>query len=139
MTRRLPPKTWVYSPPKPAKPKVPDDVKTAVQAKANVLIETRLKPAFIEPPPAEPRFNYIVDLFTKWYRGYFYFCATYASPGPYAISPSFETKFARLEYLGPDRFNLSFMRHTGEWVELYQAIPLDECLTAIQEDGWFHP
>jgi hypothetical protein len=31
------------------------------------------------------------------------------------------------------------MRHTGQWVELYEALSVDECLKAIQHDPWFVP
>ena len=85
------------------------------------------------------QFNYIVDIYTKWYRNYFYFCAKYACPGPNATSPFFETKFARLEYVGSDRFHLSFMRHTEEWVELYQNLSLNGCLEAIRNEPYFQP
>jgi hypothetical protein len=135
-TRR---KTWVYSPPQQAKPRVPDALKREVDAKARALIEAVLKPQHVKPPPADERFNYLVDIYTKWYRCYFYFCATYASPGPTALSPSFEVRFARLEYLGTDRFSLAFMRHTGQWVELYPSLTLDECLAAIKDEPYFLP
>ncbi len=69
----------------------------------------------------------------------FNFCSTYACPGPNAISPSFESKFARMEYVGNSRFNLSFLRHTGKWVELFTGLTLDECLKAVREDPWFVP
>jgi len=29
------------------------------------------------------------------------------------------------------------MRHTGQWVELYDALSVDECLQAIRDDPWF--
>ncbi len=132
-------KTWVYDPPKPSAPKVSERVKIEVQTKADQLIETVLKPKHVQPPPTDNDFNYIVDLFSKWYRHYFYFCAKYCSPGPNAISPFFETKFARMEYVGGNRFNLSFMRHTGEWIEIYPNSSLDECLTIIQNDSLFDP
>ena len=48
---------WVKSPPKQPKPKVPDAVKTNVEAKANDLIETVLKPNHIKPPSGDERFN----------------------------------------------------------------------------------
>jgi hypothetical protein len=69
--RRKPPKTWVYSPPKPPKAKPPEATKIAVETKASALIESVLKPAHVEPPPAESQFNYIVDIYGKWYRSYF--------------------------------------------------------------------
>jgi hypothetical protein len=133
-------KTWVYSPPKPPTPKAPESVKVKVTQTANELVETILKPRHIKPPPKDDHFNYIVDIYAKWYRHYFYFCAKYAVPGPNVLAPFFEAKFARLEYVGGiDRFNLSFMRYTGEWVEIYPNISLAKCLTAIKDESFFHP
>jgi len=31
------------------------------------------------------------------------------------IENSFESKYAQLEYLGNDEFELSYIRHTGQW------------------------
>ncbi|WP_024297012.1 hypothetical protein [Methylomicrobium lacus] len=132
-------KTWVYSPQKPPAPKVPASVKAEAEQKARQLIETTLIPQYIKPAPKDYGFNYLVDIYTKWYRHYFYFCAKYCSPDPNALSPDFETKFARLEYVGENRFNLSFMRHTGEWIEVYPNLSFDECLTAIKVDPFFRP
>jgi hypothetical protein len=131
-------KRWVYSPPRPPKPKVPEVTKTEVTKAAEELVEAILKPQYIKPPSKDERFKYIVDIYTKWYRNY-YFCAKYTCPGPNAISPSFESKFARMEYVGDSRFHLSFMRHTEEWVELYQGLSLNECLEAIREEPCFQP
>ena len=72
---------WIYSPPRPPKPKVPE------AAKAGDLINTVLKPAHLKPPPEDPRFNHLVDIYPKWYRNYFYFCSRYCCPGPNAIAP----------------------------------------------------
>ena len=44
-----------------------------------------------------------------------------------------------MEYLGNSTFALYFMRHTGEWVGLYDALSVDESLKAIQDDSWFVP
>lgn len=134
-----PRKMWVYSPPKSPVPKVPASAKAEVQQKADRFVETVLKPRHIKPPPEDNRFNYIVDIYTKWYRHYFYFCATYRSSDPDAPSPDFEVKFARLEYVGPDCFKLSFMRHTGEWIEIYPDIALDKSFASIKDDPFFFP
>ena len=134
---KKPKKAWVYAPKKPPKQKVPDDLKSKVEAQANELVEKVLKPRHVQPPPEEPRFNYITDIWTKWHQSYFYFGATYACPGPNAISPSFETKFARLEFVGGNKFALSYMRHTGKWWEVFSRLSLDECLEHVRDDPIF--
>jgi hypothetical protein len=133
------PRRWMYSPPRPAKPAVPETLKAEVEAKARELIDTVLKPRHIEPPPKDPRWNYIIDLGAKWYRNYFYFSSTYACPGPNALSPTFESKFARMEYVGDNRFNLAYMRHTGKWWKVFQGLTSDECLDMIRDEGLFQP
>lgn len=130
---------WVYAPKKPTPPKVPESLKREVETKANELVETVLKPTHVLPPPEDPQFNYIEDITTKWYRSYFYFTALYRSAGPYAMGGTFESKFARLEYIGDGRFNLAAMRYTEEWMEIAPNRALDECLAAVRDDPWFHP
>ena len=61
----------------------------------------------------------------------------YCSPGPNAIEPFFELKFARMEYLANERYNLAFMRYTGQWCEIGANLSLDECLHEIKFDPWF--
>jgi hypothetical protein len=132
-------KTWVYNLKKKPRPKVPDSVKAELKQKADSLIQNVLKPEYIKPPPEDSTFNYIVDIFSKWYRGYFYFCSTYNCPGPTAISPSFNDNFARLEYVGRDKFNLAYMRHTGQWFEIGLDLSLQECLDEIEKGHHFTP
>ena len=128
---------WVFSPSKQAN--LPNDVKANVTAKAKDIIDTVLKPEYVKPPAEDKRFNYIVDIYSKWHRNYFYFCAKYACHGPNAISPYFEVKFARLEYVGNNQFNLAYMRHTEKWLELYTELFLVECLKAIRDEPHFLP
>jgi hypothetical protein len=131
-------KMWVFSPPKTPAPKVPANVKAEIETRANELV-TQLKRKRIHPPPAADEFqiNYLTDIYTKWYRHYFYVCAKYCVPGPNALVPFFEVKLARLEYIEPNCFNLSFMRYTGEWVLLHSNLTLDDCLTSIAEEPYF--
>jgi len=130
-------KRWVYSPKKPPKAKITDTVKQKVMTSADKLVKTVLKPKNIQPPPENPQFNYIVDIYTKWYRSYFYFYAKYCCTSPHCIEPFFDSGFARIEYVGHDHFNLSYMRHTGKWAEIYTGLSLEECLTAIKEEPFF--
>lgn len=120
-----------------SRPRVPDDVKQRVQREGDALVAEVLRPRKVKPPPENPEWNYVSDVFTRWYHSWFYFCATYTSPSPRALSPTFETRFARMEYAGDERFHLAFMRYTGEWIEIYRDIPLAAALAAIRDDPYF--
>jgi hypothetical protein len=133
------PKQWVYSPQSLPKPKVPDTVKQLVQDRCDAFVETTLKPQFVQPPPDDTRFNYIVDLYNLWYRNSFYFCAKYKCPAPNCISEFFEVRYTRLEYTGPDTFSLAYMRHTGKWQVVVTDLSLDESLATIQSTAIFWP
>jgi len=134
-----PRKVGMLSPAKSPKPPLPESIKAELTAKAMHLIENVLKPKHVLPPKPDSQFNYITDLSGKWNRGYFYFIASYACPGLNAFSPAFETKFARMEYLGDGKFSLSYLRHTGAWFEIYETPSMDESLKAIQDDPCFTP
>ncbi len=107
-------KTWVFNP-KREPLEVPEKVKVQVTEKFDALVENVLKPLYVKPPPKDKRFNYLVDISTKWHRQFFYVNGTFFCPGPNRISPTFETGFVRLEYIGHGRFNVAYMRHTGKW------------------------
>ena len=122
-------KIWVYNPPKRPKPKVPDEIKQKLQEKGNELVETIFKSKYIKPIPEPLLLNHIIDIYTKWYRNYFYFCSKYKCP-PDAISSSFESKFARMEFIDNDKFQLSYMRHTEKWWPLNTG-SIEDCLKSI--------
>lgn len=119
---------------------VTGSIKAEVETKARDLIDNVLKPKHVLPPPVGAQFNYIIDIQAKWYRNYFYFSSIYACPGPNALFPTFESKFARMEPLGDGKFALYGMRYTGkEWVGVLDARSVDDCMKAIQDDPWFAP
>ncbi len=121
-----PRKPWNTRPPKRST-SLTASIKANVETEAKALIDHVLKPKYVLPPTNDENSNYITDIGAKWYRNYFYFFSTYTCPRPNALSPTFEAKFARMEYLGNDRFALYFMRHTGEWVGIYDGLSVDEC------------
>jgi len=122
-------KTWVYSPPRKPKPKVPDEIRQALQEKGDEIVEKIFKSDYLKPVPEQLTINHLIDFYTKWYRNYFYFCSKYKCP-PEAHSSSFESKFARIEYIGNNMFELSYMRHTGQWGQL-ETGTMDDCLKSI--------
>ncbi len=128
---------WVFVPKKAAKVKVTDLVKSEMKKKAIKVIENKLKPMHIKEYPKNHEFNYIVDISYKWHQKYFYLIAKYCCPNPNAIQPFFECKFARMQYMGDDKFNLSYMRHTEKWFEIAENLTVDECLKSVAEDPYF--
>ena len=42
-----------------------------------------------------------------------------------------------MEYIGKNQFNLSYMRHTGQWHEIYSGLSLDECLVKVKDEVRF--
>jgi len=132
-------KRWMKVPPKPARPKMPDHLKQEIQQKADEFLESYLKPTFILLPPKEPKFNYIVEIFTKWHQRYFYFCSKYRCVHENCISEFFEMKFTRLEYAGNNRFNVSYMRHTEQWFEILEGVSLEESFQAMKDMELLHP
>jgi len=132
-------KRWMKVHPKPASPKIPDDFKLEAQRKADAFLESYLKPTFLRPPPKDPKWNYIVEIFTKWHQRYFYFCSKYRCVHEGCISEFFESRFARLEYVGNRKFNVAYMRHTGQWWEILQGLSLEECFEEIRLQELLHP
>jgi hypothetical protein len=126
-----------WRPSSPQKPTIPSILKTEVTKQAQDFVDTVLKPRYVQEPPEDPQFNYLTEVFIRWYHSYLYFAATYCVPGPNALVPSFEAKFARMEFAGGMLFHLAFMRHNGEWVPLYTDQTLEECLNAIRDAPFF--
>lgn len=139
MAKKKQPKRWVYSPSPKASTGLDAAMKSQIEAKVRELIDKELKPKHVKPPPEGARFNYITDITFKWHGTTLFLVAVYACPGPNAISPTFEERFDRLRPAAGGKFDLSFMRHTGQWVELFQGQTLDECLREIRDDPWFMP
>lgn len=137
MAKKKPKAMWTWAPDRRTKPKVPDDLKKEVQTKANELVEKVLRLAYIKPPPEKAEWNYPTEIWTKWHSAFFYFGSTWASPGPDRVAPTFEVRFARMEYIGDHRFNLAYHRHTGKWCMIHPGLTLDDCLKLIGEGGPF--
>ena len=129
-------KGWYYNPPKP---KVPEVEKNRIKSICGEYIRTVLKPKHIIPSPSHKEYYHIEDMFTKWWRNYFYFYAKYHYTYPNAIKEFLDHGFARLEYVNEHRFNLSYMRHTGQWWEVFSELSLEECLDTIEEMPHFNP
>ena len=128
-------KQWGYSPPTPT---ISAALKHEVAQKAQPIVRA-WQENYIQPAPTDQRFNYRIDLWTKWYRSAFYFCGTYASPQPNALAPTFEVRYARMTSAGDRNFNVAYMRHTEQWWERFTNVPLEEAVHTIETTPHFHP
>ena len=121
----------------PSKEPLPYGFKEEVQKKVDDFIDATLRPKYVQPPPEDPKFNYLIDITARWVRKTLFFYVVYQVVFPGAPEPTFEDKFARMEYAGRSKFHLSFARYTGQWIQIYTDQTLDECLEAIRDDPYF--
>jgi hypothetical protein len=144
---------WVYTPAKAKKPQVPAAAKELITAQCQQLIDSEFKPRYIDNPVNS--FHKITEIYGKWYRNYYYFCSTYhlnlssdalaklteitGESAEQITAQTSENKFTRLEYIGEDKFNLAYMRHTGQWWEVNTGLSLKRTLEELKRNEIFHP
>jgi hypothetical protein len=121
---------WVYS------PTASEADKLAISNKFDPVIAT-LKEGLPTALDVQ-KFNYCVDVFSKWRGNFFYIMLKFKAAGE-DPSQFFETGLARLEFYGSNQFNLSYFRHTGKWEPLfmYNDISFDEAKEAILTESMF--
>ena len=134
----MPKQTWVFNPKKKS-PVVPERIQSDTTRLVERLVQNVLKPTYVKPRPKDERFNYLIDISTKWHRHFFYVVGKYYCPGPNRLSPTFETGFVRLEYVSDGRFNVAYMRHTGKWWQIFSGLTLKKCLQIIEVNPIFFP
>jgi hypothetical protein len=129
-------KGWVWVAPKP---KPADEAeKQRIIAACEAFIRDVLKPRF-QPPIKPTKWNYPVDIRGAWAGGRYRFMQRYRSGMEHNRGDEFNAPFARIDRMGPDRFDIYWMRHTGKWWRLYQGVTLAEALKILEEDGILHP
>ena len=111
--------------------------KTRIESQCQPLIE-KLKLQYVLKNP-DKKFNYLVDIYTRWYRDYLYLCEKNKSESPNRIADEFEDKFVRLKIIKKDKFDISYLRHTGKWSLIACDLTLKECLKMIEDTPTFHP
>lgn len=112
--------------------------KPAITAACEKLIAGVLKPRFL-PAIRPTEFNYPVDIYGRWHGQSYRFLQRYRSGYADNIGEEFEQPFARLEWFAPNRFDVSFFRHTGHWFTLHRGVSLQRGLDLLLEDGLLHP
>jgi|GEM_PF-2064649 len=122
-------RTWLPAKQKPpSKPKVPGDVREAVDALVAPVV-ANLKKRYCKTPKS-PQFNWLDDLFTRWHRDALYFVVLMRTPHGRPLT--FETHAARMEHAGDGKFNLAVPMRRG-WNTIKKDATPEECLKEISE------
>ena len=130
-------KYWMPSSIKSLKIKPSQSDKKNIQDYFHPLVEHFKKQYILKNPNKE--FNYIVDIYSRWYQNYFYLCEKFKSEDPNRLDDEFEVKFVRLKYTGKNQFEFSYFRHTGQWHLVAEGLTLDECKDMILSNPVFQP
>jgi hypothetical protein len=112
--------------------------KASVTAACERLIGEFLKPRFL-PAIRPTQFNYPVDIVGKWHGAKYRFIQRYRSGFQENLGEEFDAPFARLDWIGRDRFDIQWHRHTGEWYRLHRGLNLVDAIEALRSDQILHP
>jgi hypothetical protein len=112
--------------------------KQAIIAACEAFIRDVLKPRFL--PAIKPtEWNYPIDIRGAWAGGRYRFIQRYRSGFADNRGEEFDAPFARIDRRGPDKFDVYWMRHNGQWWRLYTGMTLTEALHAIETDPVLQP
>ncbi|HVC59145.1 MAG TPA: hypothetical protein VND19_02130 [Acetobacteraceae bacterium] len=129
---------WVYVGGRAGNKPSPGE-KSVITTACETFIADVLTPRFLPEICPSTEFNFPVAIYGKWLGNKYRFITRYRSDGPGADEPEFDAPFARLEYVSRDRFDLSYHRHTGEWLCLFERLTLTEALHMIESIPNFAP
>jgi hypothetical protein len=112
--------------------------KQAIIAACEAFIRDILKPRFL-PEIRPTEWNYVIDIRGSWAGNRYRFMQRYRSGFEDNRGEEFDAPFARIDRMGPDRFDIYWMRHTGIWWRLHSGVTLAEALRILETDGVLHP
>ena len=102
------------------------------------LIRDVLKPRFL--PEIRPNnMAYAIDIRGGWRSGRYRFVTRMRSAWPETAGEEYDEPYARLDWMGPDNFDLQWMRHTGQWWRLHRGLTLEAALDRLITDSHLHP
>lgn len=126
---------WVRT----ARPVPPDETeKRAIIAACEAFIRDVLKPRFL-PAVRPTEWNYPIDIRGDWKGGRYRFIQRYRSGFADNRGEEFDAPFARIDRMGPDNFDIYWMRHTGQWWRLHIGVTLAEALHILATDEVLYP
>ena len=82
---------------------------------------------------------YPIDIRGTWAGGRYRFIQRYRSGHAQNAGKEFDAPFARIDRMGPDRFDILWMRHTGQWWKLHRGVTLAQALSLLETDEVLFP
>jgi len=129
----MPKKVWVYAP-KKVRPKVSPKTKEVIKNKCDEFIESKLKPTYVKKFNPNVKEQQRVDIYCKWYQHYVHFVEVFKDTRDDVISPEYEDRFFRLQYLSNGDLIPAYLRHTGQWQDLnWEGASLEACLSEMED------
>jgi hypothetical protein len=129
-------KIWTKVPPRPVRADPAEQ--QSIIAACETFIVAVLKPRFL-PEIRPTAFNYQIDIRGEWRAGRYRFIQRYRSGMEHNTGTEFDAPFARLDHMAPDRFDIYWMRHTGQWWPVHRGLTLAASLRMIDDDPTLHP
>ena len=129
-------RVWMKVPPRPLRPN--ETEKEAIIRTCETFICDVLKPRFL-PEVRPTEWNYVVDIRGAWAAGRYRFMQRYRSGMAHNPGEEFDAPFARIDRMGPDSFDIQWMRHTGQWWRVYSGVTLARAFHLLETDGVLHP
>lgn len=119
-----------------------DDDKAIVAATCGRFIAERLKPRFLSKS-GSAGLTIPVDIFGKWRGSKFSFIVRWRSGFAEDRGEEYDSAFTRLDHLeeclDDIRFDVMWLRHTGQWWRQHGSVTLEEALRLIETDPILQP
>ncbi|WP_294538280.1 hypothetical protein [uncultured Rhodoblastus sp.] len=131
-------RVWMNAIKKSRQPKPSETAKRDIIAACEAFIRDVLKPRFL-PEIRPTEFNYCVDIFGEWRAGRYRFMQRYRSDAPNRIRDEFDAPFVRIDYIGPDHFDIYWMRHNNHWHPVFQGVALKQAFELMIDVPTLHP
>lgn len=131
-------KQWMRSSRTPRPAPLDASEKAVIVTTCEAFIRDVLKPRFL-PQIRPTQWNYVIDIHGAWAAGRYRFMQRYRSGMEHNRGDEFDAPFARIDRMGPDRFDIYWMRHTGKWWRLHVGVTLAEALRILETDEVLHP
>ena len=112
--------------------------KATITTACQAFIDTVLKPRFL-PVVTPTQFNFPVDIQGKWHGNKYRFLQRYRSGFAENLGEEFDAPFTRIDWIGRDRFDVQWHRHTGQWFRVHQGLSLTAALHAIETSEFLLP